>query len=139
MQKVLDWKPTKPCQGFNQALIGGRLVPVGNAVRHCLFSMVNYLDITRRLSIDGGRLAVPLCYALWKSKRRLTINPLYSASVGMTRLELATTGPPDQHSKPTELHPVLFKAVQNYTLSVRLANFWTSFSLMPSLFCNFVL
>ena len=30
-------------------------------------------------------------------------------SVGMTRLELATTGPPDQHSKPTELHPVSFK------------------------------
>ena len=29
-------------------------------------------------------------------------------SVGMTRLELATTGPPDQHSKPTELHPVMF-------------------------------
>ena len=65
--------------------------------------------------------------------------PLRFFSVGMTRLELATTGPPDQHSKPTELHPVLFKAVQNYTLSVRLANFWTSFSLMPSLFCNFVL
>lgn len=34
-------------------------------------------------------------------------------SVGMTRLELATTGPPDQHSKPTELHPALFKAMQN--------------------------
>ena len=34
-------------------------------------------------------------------------------SVGMTRLELATTGPPDQHSKPTELHPVPFKAMQN--------------------------
>ena len=28
--------------------------------------------------------------------------------VGMTRLELATTGPPDQHSKPTELHPALY-------------------------------
>ena len=25
--------------------------------------------------------------------------------VGMTGLEPATTGPPDQHSKPTELHP----------------------------------
>ena len=27
-------------------------------------------------------------------------------AVGMTGLEPATTGPPDQHSKPTELHPV---------------------------------
>ena len=26
--------------------------------------------------------------------------------VGMTGLEPATTGPPDRHSKPTELHPV---------------------------------
>lgn len=44
-------------------------------------------------------------------------------SVGMTRLELATTGPPDQHSKPTELHPVPLKALQNYVLSMILANF----------------
>lgn len=39
--------------------------------------------------------------------------PLCLQIVGMTRLELATTGPPDQHSKPTELHPALFKAMQN--------------------------
>ena len=57
----------------------------------------------------------------------------------MTRLELATTGPPDQHSKPTELHPALFKAMQNKLLSTILANFWTSFSLIPSLFRTFVL
>ena len=30
--------------------------------------------------------------------------------VGMTGLEPATTGPPDQHSKPTELHPDLANA-----------------------------
>lgn len=49
--------------------------------------------------------------------------PLYLQIVGMTRLELATTGPPDQHSKPTELHPVPLKALQNYVLSMILANF----------------
>ena len=35
--------------------------------------------------------------------------------VGMTGLEPATTGPPDQHSKPTELHPVLFDGAKLVT------------------------
>ena len=33
--------------------------------------------------------------------------------VGMTGLEPATTGPPDQHSKPTELHPAEFSGCKS--------------------------
>ena len=53
--------------------------------------------------------------------------------VGMTGLEPATTGPPDQHSKPTELHPVAFcecksnKTIRNHQI---LICFFTFFGLL---------
>lgn len=39
-------------------------------------------------------------------KKRLISQPLIQLTVGMTRLELATSRPPDAHSNRTELHPV---------------------------------
>ena len=49
------------------------------------------------------------------------------AFVGVTRLELATSRPPDAYSNQLSYTPFFSKAMQSYAHILKLANFWSTF------------